>query len=46
MKYFTTNLDTVKSALIKSRVGKEFDIKEHTYHLEGFMSTSFDKRVA
>ena len=46
MKYFMTNLDTVKSNLIKSRIGKEFDIKEHTFHLEGFTSTSFDKRVA
>lgn len=37
---------TVREALIQSRKGKEFDIKEHTFHLEGFTSTSFDRKVA
>lgn len=46
MEYLNMNEDTVRESLIAARKGKEFDIKEHTYHLEGFASTTFDRRVA
>lgn len=46
MDYLTMNEHTVREALIAARKGKEFDVKEHTFHLEGFQSTSFDRRVA
>ena len=46
MEYLMMNEHTVKEDLIASRKGKEFDVKEHTFHLEGFTSTSFDRNVA
>ena len=46
MEYLQMTEVTVREALIASRKGKEFDIKEHTFHLEGFTSTSFERKVA
>ena len=46
LEYLQMNEVTVREQLILSRKGKEFDVKEHTFHLEGFTSTSFDRSVA
>ena len=46
MDYLQMTEFTVREQLIAARKGKEFDIKEHTFHLEGFTSTSFDRKVA
>ena len=46
LEYLNMNEQTVREQLIQARKGKEFDIKEHTFHLEGFTSTSFERKVA
>ena len=32
--------------MIEERKGKDFDVRAHTFHLEGFTSTSFDRKIA
>ena len=38
--------EMLRNEVLEERKGKEFDIKNYTFHLEGFTSTSFDRKVA
>ena len=46
LKYLLMNEESLKKEMIEERKGKDFDIKAHTFHLEGFTSTSFDRNIA